>query len=71
MGTRDVAGDGQAQSGAALVLIAGVVEPQERLEHVLAQLLRNARTVVIDRDGKPAVIPMAGDGDFFREPPSV
>src|SRR6266404_7115367 len=29
----DVAGDGEAKPGAAFVLVAGVVEPQERLEH--------------------------------------
>ena len=33
---RDVARDGEAEAGAALVLIARIVEPQERLEHFLA-----------------------------------
>ena len=35
---RDVARDRQPQAGAALVLIARVVEPQERLEHFLAHV---------------------------------
>ena len=34
----DVAGDGEPQPGAAFVLVAGVVQPQERLEHFLAHL---------------------------------
>jgi hypothetical protein len=38
MRARDVAGDREAEAGAALVLVAGVVEPQERLEHFLAHV---------------------------------
>src|SRR5580692_10148479 len=63
MRTRDVARDGEAQAGAAFVLIAGVVEAQKRLEHVFAQRRRNARPVVVDRDGEPAVVAVAGNGD--------
>ena len=40
MRARDVAGDRKAQAGAALILVAGVVEPQERLEHFLAHFRR-------------------------------
>ncbi len=36
--------------GAALILIARVVEPQERLEHFFAHVRRNARAIVVDRD---------------------
>src|ERR1700719_2384713 len=46
----DVAGDRQAQSGAAFILVAGVVEPQERLEHLFAHFRWDARPVVVDRD---------------------
>ena len=53
--------------GAALVLIARVVEPQERLEHVFAHVRRNAGTIIVDRDGQPAVIAMSGDGDRGRK----
>src|SRR6267154_848679 len=63
---RDVAGDRQPKPGAALVLVAGIVEPQERLEHLFAQAGRNAGAVVVDRDGEIAVIPMAGDRNRFR-----
>ena len=49
--------------GAALVLIARVVEPQERLEHFLAHVGRDAGPVVVDSDGQIAVIAMAGDRD--------
>ena len=63
MGAGDVAGDRKAQAGAAFVLVAGVVEPQERLEHLLAHVGRDARAVIVDRHGKIAVIAMAGDGD--------
>src|SRR6476619_2695664 len=48
MRSRDIAGDGKAQAGAAFILVAGVVQPQERLEHFLAHIGRNARTVVVD-----------------------
>src|SRR5262249_28688164 len=67
VGARDVAGNGEPEAGAALVLIARIVEPQERLEHFLAHAGRNARTVVIDRHGEPAVIAMTGDRDRVRE----
>ena len=40
---RDVAGDGEAEAGAALVLVARVVEPQERLEHLLAHARAECR----------------------------
>ena len=40
---RDVARDRQPQAGAALVLIARIVEPQERLEHFLAHVRRECR----------------------------
>ena len=63
MGAGDVAGDGEAEAGAAFVLIARVVEPQERLEHILAQGRRDARPVVVDRHREPAMIAMAGDRD--------
>ena len=36
MRARDVARDRESKPGAALVLIARVVEPKERLEHILA-----------------------------------
>src|SRR6185295_20259436 len=57
----DVAGDRKAKAGAAFVLVAGVVEAQERLEHFLAHVVRNAGAVVIDGDGEIAVIAVAGD----------
>ena len=57
----DVARDRETQAAAALVLIARVVEAQERLENVLAQVRRNAGAVVVDRDGQVAVIAVAGD----------
>ena len=37
MGARDVAGDGEAEAGAGLILIARLIEPDERPEHVFAQ----------------------------------
>src|SRR5579863_3576330 len=63
MRARDVTRDGKPEARAALILIAGVVEAQERLEHVLAHRRRNARPVVVDRDAEPAVVAVAGDGD--------
>ena len=67
----DVAGDRKAEAGAALVLVAGVIEPQERLEHFLAHALRNARTVVVDRDRQIAVVAVAGDRDRVGVPRRV
>jgi hypothetical protein len=37
-----------------------VFEPQERLEHVLAQMGGNAGAVVVDGDGEIAVVALAG-----------
>ena len=61
MGARDVARDREPETGAAFVLIARVVEPQERLEHLFAQVRRDAGAVVIDGDGEPAVVALTGD----------
>src|SRR5713101_4840216 len=61
MGARDVAGDRKAQARAAFILVAGAVEPEERLEHFLAHGQRNARSVIVDRDRQITVIAMAGD----------
>src|SRR6476659_7725230 len=61
MRARDVAGDGKPKHGAALILVAGVVEPQKRLEDFLAHVRRNARSVVVDGDREIAVIAVAGD----------
>src|SRR5229473_1139908 len=55
MRARDVAGDGKPKPGAALILVAGVIEPQERLEHFLAHFGRNAWPVVVDGDREIAV----------------
>src|SRR5215510_9662916 len=63
MRARDVARDRKAEPRAALVLVAGMVEAQERLEHLLAQVRRNTRTIVVDRHREPAVIAMADDRD--------
>ena len=43
-----VAGDRQAESRAAEILVARGIQPEERPEHVLARLGRDARTVVVD-----------------------
>src|SRR5262245_54500419 len=61
--TRDVARDGETEAAACFVLVAGVVEAQKRLEHVISPVRRYARAVVINRDGHVAVIAMARDGN--------
>ncbi len=66
MRARDVARDRKPQAGAALILVAGMVETQERLEHLLAHMRRNAGPVVVDRHRQPAVVAMADDGDRAR-----
>src|SRR5207248_11302209 len=68
MGAGDVAGNGKTEPGAAFVLIARVVEPQKRPEHLLAHAGRNPGTVVVHRDAQPAMIAMPGDRDRAREP---
>src|SRR5262245_59315184 len=67
MRARDVARDGEAEAGATLVLVARIVEPHERLEHLLAHRRGDAGSVVVDGDGQPAVIAMTGDGNRRRE----
>src|SRR3974390_2101920 len=51
MGTRDVARNRQPKPGAAFVLVASIVEPEERLEHFLAHGGGNTRAVVVDGRG--------------------
>src|SRR5262249_1365192 len=68
VGAGDVARDRETEPGAALVLIARIVEPEKRLEHFLAHGRGNPGAVVVDRDGKPAMIAMPGDRDRSREP---
>src|SRR4029079_8897790 len=63
----DVAGDGEAKPGAALVLVAGVVEAQKRLERLVAHVRRNAGPVVVDRHREPAMIAVPGNGDSRSE----
>src|ERR1700688_59268 len=63
MGTRDIARDRQPQSGAALVLIARIVQPQERFEHFLAHIRRNAGPVVVHRNCEITVVAVGGDRD--------
>src|SRR5262245_18396489 len=46
----DVAGNRPSKARAAFVLVARIVEPQERLEHLFAQARRNAGAIVIDSD---------------------
>src|SRR5690242_4497961 len=67
----DVARDRKAEARAAFILVARIVQPQERLEHFLAHLGRNAGAVVIDGDGEIAVVAMAGDGDLVGMPRRV
>ncbi len=46
MGAGDVAGNGQAEAGAPRILVAGIVQPQEGAEDVLALVLGNAGAVI-------------------------
>ena len=59
------------KSAAAFVLVAGIVEPQERLEHFLAHFSGNARAIVVDGHGQIAVVAMAGDRDRVGVPRRV
>ena len=67
MRARDVACDRKAKAGADLVLVARLVEPEERTEHVLAPFRGNAGTVVIDMDGQEARVAQG----FDRQPVAV
>src|SRR5215470_4649824 len=67
MRARDVARDRKAEPRAALVLVAGMIEAQERLEHLLAQMRRDPGAVIVDSHGEPAMIAMANDGDRARK----
>src|SRR5436190_3928660 len=63
MAAGDVAGDRKAETGPALVEIAGGVEPVERLEDRLVFLDRDAGTVVVDGDRQKPALMGAGDRD--------
>src|SRR5947208_1148060 len=67
MRARDVARDRKAEAGAALVLIARMVESQERLEYLLAHVLGDAGAVVVDGHREPAVIAVPSDRDRQRK----
>src|SRR6188768_3527749 len=57
MNAGDVAGDGETKAGRLRVLIAGVVEPIKGPEHLIALILRDAWSVVLDLDHQRAVLP--------------
>src|SRR5260370_18413626 len=61
VGAGDVARDREPEAGAAFVLIARVVEAQERLEYLFTQMRCDAGAVVIPGDGEPPVGPGAAD----------
>src|SRR6476660_7627778 len=63
MGARDIARNRQTEAGATFILITRMIEPQERLEHLLAHARRDAGTVVVDGYRQPAVIAMPGGGN--------
>ena len=67
MRTRDVARDREAEAGPAVILIARVVESDERLEDFLAHARQNPRPIVVHCDRQPAVVAMAGERDGTRE----
>src|SRR5262249_40302242 len=51
--------------------VARMAEPQERLEHLLAQMRRNARAVVVHGYREPAVVAMSRNRDRRRMPRGV
>src|SRR5687768_5919577 len=55
MGAGDVPGYGKAETGARLIEIARVIEPEKGLEHILTGFGRYARPVVIHGDGQDVV----------------
>ena len=55
------------EPGVALVLVARVVEPVERPEHVVAFGRRDARPVVVDLDPEPAAFGGGADDDAIAE----
>src|SRR5690242_13800833 len=67
----NIARDREPQTRAALVLVACVVEPQERLEYLFPHAGRNPRTVIVDRDGQIAMVAMSGNRDGDRESSGV
>src|SRR6185437_6866311 len=66
MRARDVASDRQAKAGAAMVLVARLVEAEERPEYVLAALGGHARPIVVDLHGDEAAF---AAGRNLRPPP--
>ena len=63
--------DGKAEARSAFVLVAGLVEPHEGLEHLLALLGRDAGAVVVDMDHEPARLVVGQDGDAVAVPSGV
>jgi hypothetical protein len=61
--TRDITRNRQPKAGASFVLITRVIESEKWLEYFLAQIRRNARTVVIDGDREIAMVAMTYDRD--------
>jgi hypothetical protein len=63
MDARDIAGDGQAKSGGAGILVASVVEAVEGAKHVFAFGDRDPGTVILDLDDERAVLPAGAERD--------
>ena len=58
MAAGHVTGDGKAKAGAAMVLVAGVIEPVEGAEHGLAFFLRQAWAIILNPNDQPVVLPV-------------
>ena len=56
MDAGDVTGNCEPKPGRAGILVARMVEPVEWTEHLFALGLRDAGTVVLDRDGQRAFV---------------
>src|SRR4051812_43787677 len=65
MRARDIARDCESKAGVALVLIARIVQAHKWTKHFLAHVRRNAWPIVIDADGDPTMVAVAGDRNLF------
>src|SRR5262245_58546073 len=64
---RNVTGDGKAEAGGFGVLVARVVEPIERPEHLVPLVFRDAGAVILDLDHERAVLTSGTHSDKVGE----
>ncbi len=52
MGMGDIKGNGQPKTSSRFIQIARMIQPHKGPERIIAVLLRNARPIIVDKNGE-------------------